>query len=154
MGIIKAIGTIDKTLTKKEILALAQDDVNQVISSPQFDLLKVYVELKRYEHYLSEVIEQIKPLALEAALKHGEKKFALDSAKVNLQNRISYDFSHDDKWVFLKESLQVSQTTIKEHEEILKNITEVTDVVDETTGEIYQIVPPERKESSLLVVSF
>lgn len=154
MGIIKSLGKIDKELTKKGITELAQNDANQVITSPQFDLLKVYIELKRYENYLSEVMEQIKPLAIELAQKQGEKTFGYEHAKVNLQYRTTYDFSHNDKWVALKESLQTSQMTIKEHEEILKKLTDVTEVVDEETGELYQIFPPEKKESALLVVSF
>ena len=58
------------------------------------------------------------------------------------------------KQKYLKESLTSSQTTIKQHEEMLKNITEMTEVVDETTGEIYQVFPPQRTESQLLIVSF
>ena len=103
---------------------------------------------------MSEVIEQLKPFALETAKKQGEKSFGYENAKVSLQNRVTFDFSDDDKWKYLKESLTTSQSTIKQHEEILKNITEVKDVVDKTTGEIYQIFPPQRKESQLLVVSF
>lgn len=154
MSLIKSLGKIDKELTKTGIIELAQYDANQVITSPQFDLLKVYIELKRYENYLSEVIEQIKPLALGKAIEQGEKALNIDHAKVRLQYRTTYDFSHDDKWKFLKESLKTSQTTIKEHEEILKKLTDVTEVVDETTGEVYQIFPPEKSESAMLVVSF
>ena len=154
MGIIKAFGTIDKTLTKKGISELAQNDANQVIASPQFDLLKAYVELKRYENYLSEVMEQIKPLALEIAQKQDEKTLLVETAKVRLQSRTSYDFSNDDKWQYLKESLSASQNTIKQHEDLLKTLTEVKEVVDETTGEVYQVFPPQRTESQLLIVSF
>ena len=154
MSIIKNLGTIDRSLTKKGITETAQNDAQQVIASPQFDLLKVYVELKRYENYLSEVIEQLKPLALANAQKQDEKTLTYETAKVRLQNRTTYDFSEDDKWKYLKESLTTSQTTIKEHEEILKNLTTVKDVVDEATGEVYQIYPPQRVESKLLIVSF
>ena len=112
------------------------------------------LELKRYENYLSEVIEQLKPLALENAQKQNEKTLIYETAKVRLQSRVSYDFSEDNKWKYLKESLTTSQTTIKQHEEILKNLTEVKDVVDESTGEVYQIFPPQRTENKLLIVRF
>lgn len=154
MSIIKNLGSIDRTLPKKDIVDLAQNDATQVIESPQFDLLKVYVELKRYENYLSEVIEKIKPLALELAQKQGDKTFDYDNAKVNVQNRISYNFSNDDKWVYLNQSITSTQTEIKKHQEILKNLTEVKELVDEATGEMYQVFPPERTQNSLLVVSF
>ena len=154
MSLIKNLGTIDRSLTKKGITEAAQNDAQQVIASPQFDLLKVYVELKRYENYLSEVIEQLKPLALESAQQKDEKTMTYETAKVRLQNRVTYDFSEDDKWKYLKESVTASQSSIKQHEEFLKNITEVKEVVDEATGEVYQVFPPQRKESQLLIVSF
>lgn len=154
MSLIKNLATIDRSLTKKGITEAAQNDAQQVIASPQFDLLKVYVELKRYENYLSEVIEQLKPLALESAQQKDEKSMTYETAKVRLQNRVTYDFSEDDKWKYLKESVTASQSSIKQHEEFLKNITEVKEVVDEATGEVYQVFPPQRKESQLLIVSF
>jgi hypothetical protein len=154
MSLIKNLATIDRSLTKKGITEAAQNDAQQVIASPQFDLLKVYVELKRYENYLSEVIEQLKPLALESAQQKDEKTMTYETAKVRLQNRVTYDFSEDDKWKYLKESVTASQSSIKQHEEFLKNITEVKEVVDEATGEVYQVFPPQRKESQLLIVSF
>lgn len=154
MGIIKVLGTIDRTLTKKGIEELAQDDANKVIASPQFNLLQVYVELKRYENYLSEVMEKIKPLALEIAQKQDEKTLVVETAKVRIQSRISYDFSNDDKWQYLKESLTSSQIIIKQHEDMLKTLTDLKEVVDETTGEVYQVFPPEKNESALLIISF
>ena len=154
MSIIKNLGSIDRTLPKKDIVALAQNDATQVIESPQFDLLKVYVELKRYENYLSEVIEKIKPLALAIAEKQADKTFQYDNAKVNVQHRVTYDFSNDDKWAYLNQSLTTSQSAIKKHQEILKNLTEVKELVDEETGLLYQVYPPERIQNALLVVSF
>lgn len=154
MSLIKTLATIDRSLTKKGLTETAQNDAQQVIASPQFDLLKVYVELKRYENYLSEVIEQLKPFALESAQQKDEKNMTYETAKVRLQNRVTYDFSEDDKWKYLKESVTASQTSIKQHEEMLKTVTEVKDVVDEATGEVYQVFPPQRKESQLLIVSF
>ena len=154
MSILKSLGKIDKALDKKAITLLAQNDASQVITSSQYDLLKVYVELKRYENYLSEVIEQIKPLALEVAKEQNEKKFGFESAKIQLQSRTSYNFSTDTKWVILNENVQVSQTEIKKHQEFLKNLKEVTEVIDQETGEVYEVSPPEITQSQLLIVSF
>ena len=92
MSLIKSLGTIDRSLTKKGIIEAAQHDAQQVIASPQFDLLRAYIELKRYENYLSEIIEQLKPFALEMAQKQGEKSFGYEHAKVSLQNRVTFDF--------------------------------------------------------------
>ena len=71
MGIIKSIGTIERTLHKNEIIELAEANAQEVIDSGKFDMLKVYAELKRYELYLKTIIEKTKEMALEKACLFG-----------------------------------------------------------------------------------
>ncbi|MBO0938589.1 hypothetical protein J2I47_18700 [Fibrella sp. HMF5335] len=60
MGLIKPIGTLEKTLSKTGIVRLAADHAKQIIDSGQYDLLKTYVEMKRYEVYIKTIIAQLK----------------------------------------------------------------------------------------------
>ncbi|MBO0931851.1 hypothetical protein [Fibrella aquatilis] len=60
MGLIKPIGTLEKTLSKPGIVRLAADHAKQIIDSGQYDLLKTYVEMKRYEVYIKTIIAQLK----------------------------------------------------------------------------------------------
>lgn len=60
MGLIKPIGTLDRTMSKTGIVRLAADHAQQIIDSSNYDLLKTYVEMKRYEVYIKTIIAQLK----------------------------------------------------------------------------------------------
>lgn len=60
MGLIQPIGTLDRTISKPAIVNLADDHANQIIDGGNFDLLKTYVEMKRYELYIKTIINKLK----------------------------------------------------------------------------------------------
>ena len=60
MGLIKPIGTLDRTMSKTGIVRLAADHAQQIIDSGNYYLLKTYVEMKRYEVYIKTIIAQLK----------------------------------------------------------------------------------------------
>ena len=60
MGLIKPIGTLDRTMSKTGIVRLATDHARQIIDSGNYDLLKTYVEMKRYEVYIKAIIARLK----------------------------------------------------------------------------------------------
>jgi hypothetical protein len=60
MGLIKPIGTLDRNMPKNGLVRLAADHAQQIIDSGQYDLLKTYVEMKRYELYIKTIIARLK----------------------------------------------------------------------------------------------
>ncbi|MEZ0612499.1 hypothetical protein ACAW74_28585 [Fibrella sp. WM1] len=60
MGLIKPIGTLDRNMPKTGLVRLAADHAQQIIDSGQYDLLKTYVEMKRYELYIKTIIARLK----------------------------------------------------------------------------------------------
>lgn len=60
MGLIKPIGSLDRNLSKTGLVRLAADHARQIIDSGNFDLLKTYVEMKRYEVYIKTIIAHLK----------------------------------------------------------------------------------------------
>ncbi|MBO0948078.1 hypothetical protein [Fibrella forsythiae] len=60
MGLIKPIGTLDRNLSKTGLVRLASDHAQQIIDSGNYDLLKTYVEMKRYEVYIKAIIARLK----------------------------------------------------------------------------------------------
>lgn len=60
MGLIKPIGSLDRSMSKTGIVRLAADHAGQIIDSGNYDLLKTYVEMKRYEVYIKTIIAQLK----------------------------------------------------------------------------------------------
>lgn len=60
MGLIQPIGTLDRTISKTAIVKIANDHASQIIDGGNFDLLKTYVEMKRYELYIKTIINKLK----------------------------------------------------------------------------------------------
>ena len=154
MGIIKPIGAIERSLNKEQIVALAAANAQEVIDSGQYDMLKVFTELKRYELYLKTIIEKTKGTALEKAIELGEKTLEVDSAKVTIYKRTVYNYGSDHKWQSLKGDLDYLTDLRKQREALLKELEpgEVREVVDEHTGEVEELVAPVAETKLGLIV--
>ncbi len=154
MGIIKPIGAIERSLDKSQIVALANANAEEVINSGQFDMLKVYTELKRYEMYLKTIIEKTKEVALEKAIETGEKTIEVDSARITIFKRTVYDFSNDDKWKSLKDDLDYLIKMRKGREALLKELApgETREIIDKSTGEIETVTAPPMEMKLGLIV--
>lgn len=63
MGLIQPIGTLDRTITKTAIVELASSHANQIVESGHYDLLRTYVEMKRYELYIKTIINKLKTVS-------------------------------------------------------------------------------------------
>ncbi|GAB2550153.1 hypothetical protein [Spirosoma aerophilum] len=63
MGLIKPIGTLDRNISKTAIVKLANEHAHQIIESGNYDLLKTYVEMKRYELYIKTIISKLKAIS-------------------------------------------------------------------------------------------
>lgn len=132
--IVKQLGTIEKHLHKREIVDLAKENAQAIIDNEKYDLLKVYVELKRYETYLKELIQCLKSPALDKASKKGAKSFDYNEAKVSISTRTKWDFSVDNKWIELDNQIKQLTQAKKEREKYLKENNKVRTIIDKETG--------------------
>lgn len=141
--IIKTIGQIDRKLTKLDLVDLAKQHAADILASEQYDLLKVYIEFKRYEIYLKTLIDEVKNETTKQAKEEGRRDFEYASAKVTLGKRRKFDYSVDEGWKDLNDEIERLKMLKKEREVLLKNIHgEFKEIVDEETGEIQKIVAP------------
>ena len=67
MSIIQPIGTINRKLSKADITKLADQHASEIIESGKFDLLKTYVEIKRYELYFKTIIYSLRRFSTQQA---------------------------------------------------------------------------------------
>ena len=134
--IVKSLGTIDRHLDKKEILELAQVDAAVIIEAGNYDLLQVYVEMKRYETYLSGILEQLKVPAYQQAAEKGEKSFDYNEAKVTISKYTKYDYSIDSDWSNLDDKVKNMTDLKKKREAYLKECNEANTILNEDTGEV------------------
>lgn len=136
--IVKPLGTIDRHLDKKEILELAQVDTEAIIAAGNYDLLQVYVEMKRYETYLSGILENLKTPAYAQAAEKGEKSFDYNEAKVTVSRYTKYDYSVDTDWASLDDKVKNMTDLRKKREAYLKECNEANTLVNEETGEVIE----------------
>ncbi len=144
MSIVKPIGTLDRSIGKSQITDLAEQNAQAIIDNGKYDLLKVYVEMKRYELYLKTIMDKLKDEALKRALDLGEKSFEMDNAKVTIIERTVWHFDSDPRWQALGEDLNFIKQKQKERETLLKDIApgEIRQVVDPDTGEVEDLTAP------------
>ncbi|MEN0048296.1 MAG: hypothetical protein AAF806_14635 [Bacteroidota bacterium] len=151
--IVKAIGEIDRELSKQEIEELALFDSAQITSDDNYDLLKIYIEFKRYNAYLQTLIKEIKEAAIHQAEHQQIEKFSFGNASLNVSQRRKYDYSKDHLWNRMSEELNDIKQYKKEREQFLKKIDGAfADVVNEHTGEIERVFAPDITYSKSLTV--
>lgn len=153
MGLIKPIGSLGRGLSKDKLIALGEADANEVFESGQYDLLKVYVEMKRYEVYFKAVMDNLHEAALVQAQETGMKSFNYADAQVSNTQRSVFKFDNDPTWHRLHEQFERLKEKIKQHENLLKNMKfEKAEYLDEETGELIELIAPEKEVIESLMV--
>jgi len=127
-------------------------DVKEGRSNP----LEIQVLIKKYEFVLNEIKENIKGNVNTETLKHGEKPFTYGGAECHYTPvKTEYDFSScgDTEWEMLDAEITAAQARKKIRENYLKSLPEPTTVLNELTGELETIKPPQKKQSYGLKVT-
>lgn len=137
--LVKQLGNIDRNLHKQDIVDLARENSQAIIESGKYDLLTVYVELKRYETYLKGLIQNLKRPALDKASETGQKSFDYNDARVNISTRTKWDFSVDNEWTKLDQQINQLTTEKKKREKHLKDKQNMNGIVDKKKGEITEM---------------
>lgn len=136
--LVRELGSIDRHLHKKDILALSTENAQAIIDNGKYDLLKVYVELKRYETYLRGLIQHLKQPAFTKASEINQKSFEYNDAKINISTRTKWNFSVDKKWENINQQIQKLTKEKKDREKYLKQNNVIKTTVNEQTGEIVE----------------
>lgn len=136
--LVRQLGAIERHLHKDDIVDLAQANAQAIIDAGHYDLLRVYVELKRYETYLKGLINHLKRTVLDKAKEKGKKSFDYNDARINIYTRTKWDFSVDDKWKELDLQIQHLNKEKKDREKYLKENNKLKRIVDRDTGEIIE----------------
>ncbi|MCB0640738.1 MAG: hypothetical protein KDC44_03825 [Phaeodactylibacter sp.] len=150
--IIKPLEAIDSELSKQEILELAEAHSLQ-IEEGGYDLLKVYIELKRYQLYLDKIVNDLKEAAVKQAKEQGKKSFDYFNARVQIQKRTKYNFETDESWNRLNQKLEQLKEEKKTRETLLKSIAaDYIEIVDQETGEVERMMAPIKEMVDQIIV--
>jgi hypothetical protein len=153
-NIIKSIGEIDRNLKKSEIEDLAKANALEILDKEQYDLLKVFIEFKRYETYLKTLMDSIKSKTIQQAKTIDKDDFEFANVKISVAKHRKFDFSNDNHWRSINAEFEYLKKIRKERESLLKGMTtESAEIVNEMTGEIEEVFAPKITYKQVLRVT-
>ena len=143
---------ITKESIKEQSVALL-NDLDEGHISP----LQLAAQLKFVEDVIANVKEELRQRVVAEKDKYGKDDMTYQGAKFDIKEAgVKYDFSHceDVIWNDLKQQLDALTEQIKEREAFLKALKERFTYIDESTGEIVTLYPPQRKSTTTYSITW
>ncbi len=154
---------METTISTLSILPSTKDEIQnfsiKIISELEsgminpLDLLK---QIKCFEKVIEQTKDTLSKMAREEAEKYGTKNFEFKGVKIELAEvGTKYDYSHCNDFVMAKvsEDLAKLNETKKQRETFLKSLKEPISLIDEESGDVFQILPPVKSSSSSLKIT-
>lgn len=143
-AITKPLGQIAAITTKEEIIKIGKAHAAEIINGDQYDLVKSYVDIKRYELYMKTLIDELKSVAAKKIMESESKDFEFGTSTATVTKRRKFDFSNDAYWKELNSNTKEVSDKQKALEKMMKDMTEgsVKEFIDESTGEVKMIQAP------------
>lgn len=137
---------VNKETIKETSLALLND-----IDEGHMHPLQVAAQFKFVEDVISNVKEELRQRVIAEQDKYGKEAMTYHGATFEIKEAgIKYDYSqcNDVIWDDLKKQMDALNEQIKEREAFLKTLKERFTYIDESTGEIVTLYPPQRKSTT------
>jgi hypothetical protein len=137
---------VTKELIKEQSIALLKD-----LDEGHITPLQLAAQLKFVEDIITNVKEELRQRVVSEQSKYGKEKMTYHGATFDIKEAgVKYDYSHCDDtiWNELKQQLDALNDKIKEREAFLKSLKERFTYIDESTGEIITLYPPQRKSTT------
>ena len=118
--------------------------------------LEVKLKLKAMQEAIAEACKKVDAMARDEAEKYGSKSFDYLGCNVSLiEAGTSYDYSNcgDIELEQMLAEQSALEARIKARKEIVKNIKGKMILVNESTGESYEVVPPIKSSISTIKIT-
>jgi hypothetical protein len=143
---------VNKEIIKETSLALL-NDIDEGFMHP----LQVAAQFKFVEDVINNVKEELRQRVIAEQTKYGKERMTFHGATFDIKEAgIKYDFSHceDAIWNDIDKKMQMLTERRKEREAFLKTLKERFTYVDESTGEIITIYPPQKKSTTTYAITW
>jgi hypothetical protein len=143
---------VTKETIREQSLGLLADLDNGHITP-----LQLASQLKFVEDIITNVKEELRQRVISEQIKYGKERMTFKGAAFDIKEAgIKYDYSqcNDTIWNDLKQQLDVLNQQMKEREAFLKTLKERLTYVDESTGEIITIYPPQKKSTTTYSITW
>ena len=143
---------VTKEDIKETSLALLND-----IDEGHMHPLQVAAQFKFVEDIITNVKEELRQRVVAEQSKYGKETMNYHGASFDIREAgIKYDYSqcHDTIWNDLRQQIDAFNDKIKEREAFLKTLKERFTYIDESTGEIITLYPPQRKSTTTYSITW
>jgi hypothetical protein len=143
---------VNKEHIKEQSIALLKD-----LDEGHITPLQLAAQLKFVEDIITNVKEELRQRVVAEQSKYGKERMTFKGATFDIKEAgIKYDFSQcqDNIWNDIDKQIQALTEQRKEREAFLKSLKERLTYVDESTGEIVTINPPQRKSTTTYAITW
>ena len=143
---------VTKEAIKEQSLALL-NDIDEGFMHP----LQVAAQFKFIEDVITNVKEELRQRVVAEQSKYGKERMTFKGATFDIKEAgIKYDYSHCECtiWNDINQQIEVLTEQRKEREAFLKTLKERFTYVDESTGEIVTIYPPQKKSTTTYSITW
>jgi hypothetical protein len=143
---------VTKEAIKEQSLALL-NDIDEGFMHP----LQVAAQFKFIEDVIANVKEELRQRVVAEKDKYGKDTMTYHGATFDIKEAgVKYDYSHCECtiWNDLKQQLDALNDKMKEREAFLKTLKERFTYIDESTGEIITLYPPQKKSTTTYAITW
>ena len=144
--------TVTKESIKEQSINLLKD-----LDEGHITPLQLAAQLKFVEDIITNVKEELRQRVIAEQSKYGKDRMTYQGASFDIKEAgVKYDYSNceDEIWNYIDKHIQELTEQRKEREAFLKTLKERFTFVDESTGEIVTIYPPQRKSTTTYSITW
>lgn len=141
--------------TQAEVAHFAKAVVQSVMNG-EANPLEIHVMLKGFEKAAELISDAIRTNVMSELDRYSEKSIQAFGARVDkaeVGTKYKYETACDPIWELRKVVLEQASVSLKERETFLRTLREPMTIIDETTGEINTIKPPQKVSTSGLKIT-
>lgn len=142
--------------TKSEIEKQSKEIIAKINDSGEINPLKVATAMKAIEMSMGIIKKGISDAVLEEAQRHEAKTFKYDGHELQIKEAgTKYDYSNcgDPELARMEEQAKTLNAKIKKRQDWLKAAPDGQTVVDDETGEVYEIFHPSKTSTTGVTIT-
>lgn len=139
--------------TKDQISSFSSQILNE-LESGNISALDVLLNIKGFENVLKDIKDKLDELSLNEASKY-EKTFNYRNAEIQTkESGTKWDYSNcgDVKYNGILKNEESITNQKKERENFLKSLKESMTIIDDQSGEVYEVFPPSKSSKTIVSV--
>ncbi len=145
--------------TGKVAVRQLEGQLREMYLSGDHDPLEIEIKLKGVADAIEDVRKdpEVREAVMDALSMYNEKTIEVGGAQVQKRNKAAqYTFSacNDPVYDKLRAQLDAAKKELKAREDFLKALPGKTTIVDDDSGEVYEVIPPPKAQGETLAIKF